>query len=152
MSDYKATPEQWNNVEICAKVHLGALSPCLLELRARVEALEAPANHIPDATKMIPPPVATNKELRDIWDRAFNLRALYNLGVIHGQAGSREVVEPAPVTGALVQRVAYAITGDSDGPIHWKPEARAAILEVARWMREQGLVIDADLLEQEAGR
>jgi membrane-bound lytic murein transglycosylase B len=51
-----------------------------------------------------------------------------------------------------MERVAYAITGDSDGPINWKNEARAAILEVARWLREQGWVINADLLEQEAGR
>jgi len=33
------------------------------------------------------------------------------------QASSREVAEPAPVAGGLVARVAYAITGDSDGPI-----------------------------------
>ena len=46
--------------------------------------------------------------------------------------------DPAPVAGGLVERVAYAITGDSDGPINWKNEARATILEVARWMREQG--------------
>ena len=34
----------------------------------------------------------------------------------------------------------------------WSPEARAAILEVAKWQREQCLVFNADLLEQEAGR
>ena len=58
--------------------------------------------------------------------------------------------DPAPVAGGLVERVAYAITGDSDGPINWKNEARAAILEQATWLREQGWKEAADLLEQEA--
>jgi len=34
----------------------------------------------------------------------------------------------------LVDRVAFAITGDSDELINWKPEARAAIRAVAAWM------------------
>ena len=53
--------------------------------------------------------------------------------------------------GSLVERVAYAITGDSDGPINWKPEARAAILAVADWFEQQDLHIAATRLRMEVG-
>jgi hypothetical protein len=104
--NYKATPECWEWQEKWASKEVpDEDSSCFLELRARVEALEA----------------------------------------------------QAPVAGGLVARVAYAITaesGDSDGPINWSPEARAAIFEVARWLREQGTPASgwAMRLEQEAGR
>lgn len=52
----------------------------------------------------------------------------------------------------LVDRVAFAITGDADGPINWKPEARAAILAVARWMDENQSPVIAEWLETEANR
>lgn len=52
----------------------------------------------------------------------------------------------------LVERVAFAITGDADGPINWKPEARAAILAVARWMDENQSPVVAEWLEAEANR
>jgi len=39
--------------------------------------------------------------------------------------------------GSLIERVAYAITGDSDGPLNWKNEAHAAIHEVAAWLRSK---------------
>ena len=45
---------------------------------------------------------------------------------------------PEKPDSSLVERVAAAITGDSDEPINWKPEARAAIREVAAWLQEQG--------------
>jgi len=84
--------------------------------------------------------------------RACILELRARVAKLEAQASSREVAEPAPVAGGLVTRVAYAITGGMDEPINWSPEARAAILEVARWLREQGLVFNADLLEQEAGQ
>ena len=60
---------------------------------------------------------------------------------------------PAKPDSSLVARVALAITGDSDEPINWKPEARAAIREVAAWLSEQErYVLDwvAVTLEEEA--
>jgi hypothetical protein len=55
--------------------------------------------------------VATDEELWKLWAEfgfaAF--RAIYNLGVTHGLASSREVVEPAPVAGGFMERVAYII-------------------------------------------
>jgi hypothetical protein len=129
----------------------------LPQLLARVEALEAQANHSPGATKMVPPPVATDEELKAIWNvpgtslEAF--RAIYNLGIEHGQARSRKVAEPAPVAVGLVERVKLAIDSalyDEDD--HQWHEGRAAILEAAKWLRKQGAECSADLLEQEAGR
>jgi hypothetical protein len=49
--------------------------------------------------------------------------------------------------GSLVERVAYAITGD---PINWKPEARAAILAVADWFDQQDYHGTAARLRMEA--
>jgi hypothetical protein len=82
MDDYKATP--------------------LEQLKARVAKLEAQANHFGDTNKMVPPPVATDEELDDTWHKTGTApgsifvsrrRALYNLGVAHGQASSRGVAE-----------------------------------------------------------
>jgi len=117
---YKATPEQWQASKRRA-ANGNIIDIRLLELRARVEALEAQANHpeLPDSST--PPPVATDKELTEAWLQGATFtqgnRAVYNLGIKHGQAISREVAEPAPVAEGLVAAVAYAITGDSDGPI-----------------------------------
>jgi hypothetical protein len=73
---------------------------------------------------------------------------------LEAQVGSREVADPAPVAGGLVTRVIYAICGTNHAGIDWSPEARAAILEVATWLREQGTPASgwAMRLEQEAGR
>jgi hypothetical protein len=103
---HRAKPWQWETIE---RKHYHAEFSVILELRDRIEALEAAAkpNH------------------------------------------------PAKPDSSLVERVAFAIIGDSDGPINWKPEARAAIREVAAWLREQrpwGGGCWAMLLEQEAER
>lgn len=104
MTDYKATPEDWELQSKWASDCQDAR--CLLELRARVEALEA---------------------------------------------NSKPTPNPIQIRGSLVERVAYAITGDSDGPINWKPEARAAIREVAAWLREaHSWTVVPAVLEQEA--
>jgi hypothetical protein len=149
MHNYKARPEQWAGIEKDSRFELDA---CILELRARLEALEAQASNYPvTPDSSTPPSVATDEELRDIWDRAFDLRAIYNLGIEHGQARSRELAEPAPGAGGLVERVSDVIGMGEGGD--WFFEARAAILEVASWLREQGAFFTStDLLEQEAGR
>ena len=69
------------------------------------------------------------------------------------QASSREVAEPAPVAVELVERVKLAIDSALyDEDEHQWNEARAAILEQATWLREQGLEGVAALIEQEAGQ
>jgi hypothetical protein len=114
---YKATPECWEWQEKWASKEVpDEDSSCFLELRARVEALEAQANHIGDSNKMVPPPVATDEELCKVYNapnpgHLGALRAIYDLGVAHGQAGSREVAEPAPVAGGLVaRRIGYELS------------------------------------------
>jgi len=146
MADNKATPEQWDNIEGSAW--------------GRMEALEAQAGNLKGSlTSSTPPPVATDEELLEIWksERAcrpwVSRRAIYNLGIEHGQASSREVAEPAPVAGGLVERITLAIDrAPFDEGDHLWDEAHAAILEQAEWLREQGWEKAADLLEQEAGR
>jgi len=96
MNDFKATPEQWAEVGAFAS----ATRDCILELRARVEALEAQASNypaIPDSST--PPTVATDEELLKIWNSEkgcrpwVSRRAIYNLGIEHGQASSRDMLE-----------------------------------------------------------
>jgi hypothetical protein len=57
MTDYKATPEQWEHVHICAGMKHQvpwATADCLLELRARVEVLEdAVQKHIVETSANI---------------------------------------------------------------------------------------------------
>ena len=83
---------------------------CILELRARVMALEA-------------------------------------------QAGSREVADPAPVAGGLVERISYEIRIGRTTLRCDEATAVSAILEVARWLRSELVSREvAERLEQEAGR
>ena len=96
---------------------------CLLELRSRVKALEEAEN-----------------------DRRF-------------EAAKALIDKPAPPpAGSLVDRVAgtlhAATNSDPNVPANeWIPEARAAIREVAAWLRlERQSPMTADVLEQEADR
>jgi hypothetical protein len=108
MTDYKATPEQWAQIER-SQVFNGSFQACVLELRARVEALEANSN-----------PTPNDRQIRSL----------------------------------LVERVASAI-GRDDEPVNWRPEARAAIREVAALLRDRGGYPDAwmaKMLDKEAER
>jgi hypothetical protein len=110
MNDFKATPECWEWQEKWAsKTVPDEDSSCFLELRARVEALEAQASNYPEIPdSLTPPPVATDEDLWKLWAEfgfaAF--RIIYNLGIEHGQAGSREVAKPAPVAGGMKEALA----------------------------------------------
>jgi len=93
MTDYKATPERWQNIENAVEIASQSIqwvvsdeAACLLELRARVEALEA--NSTPT---------------------------------------------PRQIRSSLVERVHSCIFGE---PECGHMQARAAIREVAAWMRE----------------
>jgi hypothetical protein len=100
MNNFKAAPGQWIDVEFSDKDDFN--SACILELRARVEALEAQAGNLKGSlTSSTPPPVATDEELWKLWaEFGFGaFRVIYNLGIEHGQASSRKVAESAPVAG-----------------------------------------------------
>jgi hypothetical protein len=113
-NQHRATPEQWAYMEANAWPQMTA---CLLELRARIEQLEAAAN---------------DRQQDEDAERA---------------------AEPAP-TDSLVQQVAEAIfTAEGDGNTEdWRPEARAAIREVAAWLRSVVNNGSAEELEREADR
>jgi hypothetical protein len=75
------------------------------------------------------------------------------------EAAKALIDKPAPVpAGSLVERVAgtlhAATNSDPNVPANeWIPEARAAIREVAAWLRlERQSPMTADVLEQEADR
>jgi hypothetical protein len=132
---HRATPEQWEHVQISAGMKQQipwATADCLLELHSRIEALEAAQQDKLDRLIALdrddPTPDAAMTELR---------------------AASAEA-RPA---GGLVERVEEAIiTGMVDGDRH---AARAAIREVAKWLKEQpGMLLPScgDVLEQEADR
>jgi hypothetical protein len=97
---HKATPDQWEKVKYLARLPNShwAIVSCLLELRARIEALEADGPAVPSRE---PASVA---------------------------------MQPTPAS-SLVERV-----------------ARAAIREVAAWLRTGRLLHAAELLELEADR
>jgi hypothetical protein len=117
MTDYKATPEQWAQVEAWMAIE-SKYSACVLELRARIEALEDNSKPTPNSS----------------------------------QIGS-----------SLVERVRNAIASEYDPKDYCWDEARAAIREVAAWLRKQKAVDlpdhtqwtaarAAELLEQETER
>jgi hypothetical protein len=57
MSNHKATAEQWAHVERCGSSNVipWDTAACLLELRSRVEALEAQAQPLPPQPATTPP-------------------------------------------------------------------------------------------------
>jgi hypothetical protein len=172
---HKATPEQWTVTE---KTSGGYLSACILELRARIEALEAAQQPHQDKvdrlialdaddgdpTVMPSSPagslaerIATDAELCQAYNDApghgFDpaLRAVYDLGRQHGAAPIRSGPESP-----LVERVAQLIARFASEGLPGddaRPTARAAILEVAAWFRtERDSPETAAALGQEANR
>jgi hypothetical protein len=51
MTDYKAMPEQWAQIER-SQVFNGSFQACVLELRTRVEALEANSKPTPNSSQI----------------------------------------------------------------------------------------------------
>jgi hypothetical protein len=115
--DYRAKPELWEAAEKFGRNSMD-MSNLVLELRARVEALEAAQ------------------------------RPVVNESVTTAPAGS------------LVERVGDALADEFQPSGTWHDEARAAIREVAAWLREQApgfltgdeLIEAAHLISREAGQ
>jgi hypothetical protein len=100
---HRATPEQWAMLE---EQSAPEYDSTILELRSRIEALEA-TQHAPTTER---PP------------------------------------------GGLVKGLAKALADQLQPSGTWNHEARAAIREVAAWLRAGHMLHAADLLEQEADR
>ena len=132
---HRATPEQWAD----AGAFASDTRACILELLARLEALEAQYETQRLAT------LAWGKDVdnhgRWIDDHLKRIMAL--------EAGQR--IRSGPES-PLVERVADAIAAEatSAGIVNDRP-ARAAIREVAEWLRMRTDGYASDLLDEEAG-
>jgi hypothetical protein len=119
MTDYKATFEQWNDVEQWAKSGSHASTDhCILELLSRVESLEEDAY---EANKChyacVEALVRRIEKLED------NSRTTSNLNIIRS---------------SLVRKVQRAIDKEYEESLGTgENEARVAISAVAKWLREQ---------------
>ena len=145
MTDYRATDEQWGAMYEGA-FHCDAESACILELCARVEALEAvkrPASKVYEISKPLKLTPEQAQQVRDLL-----------------APNSKPTPNSSQIGRSLVNRVALAISGIEYGlqrdeeAVNWASEARAAVREVAAWMREQqdGDLVAAAVLEREAGQ
>jgi hypothetical protein len=142
MTDYKATPEQWAQCEeFLSNPVIGASDACILELRARVEQLEA-----------------NTKQWRIDHLRLANTcaslapdRLSFFNALLPDDEDSKPTSNPSQIRSSLVDRVARAI-GRDDEPINWEPEASAAIREVLAWLKEGEHTWAALKLEQEVER
>jgi len=125
----------------------------------------------PDSVQAIPPsPTASDQDLIRAWHsvpgEGFTpaLRAVYDLGRQHGsdaKQGAAPATAMAELRAAsaearpaeLVERVARSIERTVDfNPDSYAPEARAAIREVAAWLRDNDRADLAGWLEQEANQ
>ena len=114
MADFKATPEQWQNIKAKSVDPMFSIAACVEELRARVEALEADG-----------PAVSNDREPASV------------------------AAQPTPA-GSLVERVGNAIAAvHVNYPTTKRYQARAAIREVAAWLKEQapGFLTQDELIE-----
>jgi hypothetical protein len=154
MTDYKATTDQWAYQEHWAQEDGDAA--CILELRARVEALEAStkawrqdhlrlantcagmaSNRIEFFGKLLPDGESDPEaEIIDYYSK------------LAAQHPGKAVFHQDP---SLAERVAMAIT--RDGEQARRDEARAAMLEIAKWLESRaGGTRACWLLEREAQR
>jgi len=139
---------------------------CILELRARVEALEAAqpkqitqeelAKLLAQPAPVVP--LATASACSLVERAADEISKPLQLTPEQAQQisdllapNSKSTPNPSQARRSLVERVARAIGGDGE-PINWAPEARAAIREVAAWLRDHygGPTSSSTALEQEA--
>lgn len=133
---HKANPELWAAAERWSRNTMD-MANCLLELRARVEALEANSQSTPNVGQIRS---SAQHELAD--------------AAAFGLAPADHFPDPTKMvcTDSLVERVAGAIA-DSDSPRDlWADDARAAIRVQAAWLRDRGFTWVAQTLEQEVKR
>jgi hypothetical protein len=178
MTDYKATPEQWANVQRFSAV---AGESCILELRSRVQVLEdAAQKHIVETSsdigalfRRIESLEAAERQASKVYEISKPLKLTakqqQELNALLRPVTSQPTPNFSQIGSSLVERVAIAISRCEDSAawddeaVNWAPEARAAIREVAAWLREQKAVDLPDhtqwaaaraaaVLEQEAER
>lgn len=125
---YRATNDQWETIEEFAE-DLNSGPACLLELRDRVLCQEAC--------------------IKDLYEQLDGLKQRLDghfrrIKELEGNPISKPTPKNLQIRSSLVNRVAIAISGNEDSAawddehIHWAPEARAAIIEVAAWLSQKG--------------
>lgn len=162
---HKATPEQWAQIERTAQLIHGDGCSALLELRARVEALEELHKAVVDLNKRFSLDLLVARvELLEATQHAHidtsRLRVerdqirqdLAKPARVFATAEVAPIVVPSSPTGSMVERVGNRIKWGIDAELDEEGIARAAILEVAAWLRTQSCPGTARLLEQEATR
>jgi|688.fasta_scaffold503098_3 hypothetical protein len=156
---HRATPEQWAKCEEDARLWSGAFN-CILELRARVEALEADQLDQAESHRFCTDAIVRRVEAleaaqQDKLDRLIALDAADptpDPAMAELRAASAEA-QP----GGLVERVANAMGPQSQAAMDAGElpygAARAAIREVAKWLRENDCGYNViRWLEQEVDR
>lgn len=135
----------------------------ILELRARVEALEAtrrPASKVHEISEPLQLTPEQETEIAALlrpepFDEEENDRRFHACMDLIRNATPEQIRAAAelPERNSLVERVAGAIADSEDPHELWYDDARAAIREVAAWLREaHGWEQGAQGLEQEVER
>jgi len=154
MTDYKATTDQWAYQEHWAQEDGDAA--CILELRARVEALEANTKQWrTDHLRLANTCAGMASDRLEFFGKLLpdgesdpegEIIDYYN--ALAAQHAEKAVFHQDP---SLAERVAMAITRDGE-QARWD-EARAAMLEIAKWLESRaGGTRACWLLEREAQR
>lgn len=154
MTDCKATPDQWAYQEHWAQEDGDAA--CILELRARVEALEANTKQWrTDHLRLANTCAGMTEDRLEFFGKLLpdgesdpegEIVDYYN--ALAAQHAEKAVFHQDP---SLAERVAMAITRDGE-QARWD-EARAAMLEIAKWLESRaGGTRACWLLEWEAQR
>ena len=131
MTDYKATFEQWNDVEQWTKANPHASRDhCILELLSRVESLE-------EETRQ--ENICNNRCIQIIAERFDKLEKTID-------DNYKQTSNLKQIRRSLVERAGEAIRNYVEHNDDWSGEAKAAILVVAEWLREQNHEVFASQL------
>jgi hypothetical protein len=122
----RAKPELWTAAEKFGRNPMDLVN-CILELRARVEALEAAQHAHADLSHL------SKAERRDLLESLATPSRVLPLEA--AQQPTAPATDSLTTANDLVRRVAIAIHDAPNGH-GWENEARAAIKEVAAWIRE----------------
>jgi len=142
---HRATPEQWAD----AGAFASDTRACILELRARVEALEVDANEDSASTHFCFDSIFKRLEALEKGATCPHVvtgdESTSYCGLAEQQAAAAPPQEPAPA-GALVEAVMEAM---ECAECSWPAEARDAIRAVAEWLEQFEFVGAAHALRQE---
>jgi hypothetical protein len=161
MTDYKATTQQWAEVEEWVEGSECSWDHCLVELRDRVDTLEHALQQTRVDYLRLSNAVANSCSDRNKFsaDLIPDENSSDSNGSDHIAEANKMVSDsvncPKSPDSSLVDRVAQIIAVTPLPATLWRVDARTAILEVAAWLRDRGAAGAAAWamrLEQEAGK